>query len=224
MYHYRTGTRVSIQAAWDYYLCPLPALQVSADQLSRELAALRESSQPLRKVERTGTDGQTHCIAQGYEESETITAQPEGVSYTWMERWLQVRSETALRARLGQAQTTVAELAERRQGKPVLADQAAAEQAVAETIAHLRVEGLLGVTVSKQLTEQSVHAYRDRLATVRIKRQFTISSEVEPEALANAIEQLGCRVYATNQTGDGISLSQAVEAYRDQYLVERNFG
>ncbi len=69
-----------------------------------------------------------------------------------------------------------------------------------------------------------MHAYRDRLAKVRIQRQFTISSEVEPEALANAIEQLGWRVYATNQTGDGLSLSQAVEAYRDQYLVERNFG
>ena len=55
-------------------------------------------------------------------------------------------------------------------------------------------------------------------------RQFTISSGVEAEALANAIEQLGWRVYATNQTGDGLSLSQAVEAYRDEYLVERNFG
>src|SRR5260370_36237399 len=52
----------------------------------------------------------------------------------------------------------------------------------------------------------------------------TISREVEPEALASAIEQLGWRVYATNQGADGLSLPQAVEAYRDEYLVERNFG
>src|SRR5258707_2283406 len=224
-------TRASIQAAGDYYLCPLSALQVPADHLVRELAALRDSSQPLSKVERTRTDGQTHCIAQGYEESETITMQLEGVSYTWRERRLLVRweaaacaAETALRARLGQAETAVPELAVRRQGKPVLRDRAAVEQAVAETIAHVRVEGLRRVTVSEHLTEQPVRAYRDRPATVRIQRQFTIRSEVEPEALASEIEQLGWRVYATNQAGEGLSLSQAVEAYRDEYLVERNFG
>ena len=224
-------TRASIQAHADYYLCPLSALQVSAEQLAQQLAAVRESSQPLSTVERTGADGQTHCIAHGYEHRATITAQSEGTSYTWTERRLLVRSEaaaraaeTALRARLGQAQTAVADLVVRRQGKPVLAEQAAVEQAVAETVAHFRVEGLLVVTVSAQLTEQPVRAYRDRPATVRTARQFTISSEVEPEALARAIEQLGWRVYATNQAADGLSLPQAVEAYRDEYLVERNFG
>jgi len=225
------GTRASIQVAGDFYLCPLSALQVSAEHLAQQLTALRESAQPLRKVERTGADGQTHCIAQGYEESETLTAQLEGMSYTWTERRLLLRSEaaaraaeTALRSRLGQAQTALAELAVRRQGKPLLSDRAAVEQAVADTVAHFRVEGLLGVTVSEQVTEQPVRAYRNRPATVRTARQFTINSQVEPEALASAIEQLGWRVYATNQTADGLSLAQAVEAYRDEYLVERNFG
>ncbi len=225
------ATRASIQAAGDFYLCPLSALQVSADQLARELAALRESSQPLITVERTGADGHPPCIARGYEFSETLTAQLEGVSYTWTERRLLVRSEatahaaeTALRARLGQAQTAVAYLVVRRQGKPVLLDRAAVEQAVAETVAYFRVEGLLTVTVSEQGTEQQVRAYRDRPAMVRTQRQFSISSEVEPVALARAIEQLGWRVYATNQVADGLSLPQAVEAYRDEYLVERNFG
>src|SRR6266852_5059034 len=55
------GTRASIQAAGDYYLCPLSALQVTAEQLARELAVLRASGQPLSTVERTGADGQTHC-------------------------------------------------------------------------------------------------------------------------------------------------------------------
>jgi transposase len=224
-------TRASIQAAGDWYLCPLSAVQVPADQLARELAALRESSQPLIAVERTGADGQTRCIAQGYECSETITAQVERVSYTWTERRLLVRSEgaaraaeTALRARLEQAQTAVAELVVRRQGKPVLADRAAVEQAVTETVAHFRVEGLLAVTVSEQVSEQSVRAYRNRPATVHTSRQFTLSSELDPDALASAIEQLGWRVYATNQAADELSLPLAVEVYRDEYLVERNFG
>jgi transposase len=224
-------TRASIQAAGDFYLCPLSALQIPPERLAQQVATLRENSQPLLTVERTGADGQTHCIAQGYEDSETITAQLKGVSSTWTERRLLVRSEaaaraaeTALRARLGQAQTAVTDLVVRRQGKPVLADRAAFEQAVTETMAHFRVEGLLAVTVSEQVTEQPVRAYRNRPATVRTQRQFSISSEVEPEALASAIEQLGWRVYATNQAADRLSLVQAVEAYRDEYLVERNFG
>ncbi len=224
-------TRASIQAAGDYYLCPLSALQMPPERLAQQLALRRESSQPLLMVERTEADGQTHCIAQGYEDCETITAQLEGVSYTWTERRLLVRSqtaahaaETALRARLEQAQTALAQLVVRRQGKPVLAERAAVEQAVTETVAHFRVEGLLAVTVSEQLVEQPVRAYRDRPATVRTTRQFSLSSQVQPDALARAIEQLGWRVYATNQAQDGLSLPQAVEAYRDEYLVERNFG
>ena len=224
-------TRASIQAHADYYLCPLSALHVSAEQLAQQLVALRASGQVLSTVERTGADGQTHCIAHGYDSCETITAQSEGTLYTWTERRLLVRSEaaaraaeTALRGRLGQAQTAVADLVVRRQGKPVLADRAAVEQAVADALAHFRVEGLLVVTVSERLTEQPVRTYRGRPATVRTQRQCTISSDVEPEALASAIEQLGWRVYATNQAADGLSVPQAVEAYRDEYLVERNFG
>ena len=153
------------------------------------------------------------------------------MSYTWTERRLLVRSEaaaraaeTALRARLRQAQAALRDLSLRRQGKPVLADRAAVEQAVADIVMQLRVEGLLRVTVSEQVTEQPVRVYRDRPATLRTQRQFTISSEVELDALARAIEQLGWRVYATNQITDGLSLPQAVEAYRDEYVVERNFG
>ena len=224
-------TRARIQAAGDYYLCPLSALQVPADVLAQQLAALRASGEPLTKVERTGADGQIHCIAQGYELIETLTTQIDGVPCTWAERRLLVRSEAAaqaavraLQTRLKQAQMALAELTVRRQGKPVLSDQAAVEQAVADTVAHFRVEGLLAVTVSEQVSEQSVRAYRDRPATVRTSRQFTISSEVEPDALASAIEQLGWRVYATNQAADGLALPLAVEAYRDEYLVERNFG
>src|SRR5439155_23144346 len=79
-------------------------------------------------------------------------------------------------------------------------------------------------TVSEQVRERAVRAYRDRPATMSTMRQFTISSEVKPEALTNAVRQWGWRVYATNQAADRLCLAQAVEAYRDEYLVERNFG
>src|SRR5947209_7901884 len=225
------GTRASIQAAGDFYLCPLSTLQVSAQRLAQQVAVLRFRRQPLLTVDRTGADGQTHCIACGYQDSEVITAQVEGGSSTWTERRLLVRSqaaaraaETALRARLGQAQAALRELLVRRQGKPVLAERAAVEQAVADTLVQFRVEGLLRVTVSEQVTEQPVRAYRKRPALLRTQSQFTISSDVDPDALVSALEQLGWRVYATNQVAEGLALPQAVEVYRDEYVVERNFG
>jgi transposase len=183
------------------------------------------------RSERTGADGQIHCIAQGYEQVETITAQIDSRSSTWAERWLLVQSmaaeqaaELALQTRLRQAQTALSELLVRRQGKPLLSDRAAVEQAVAQTVAHFRVAALLSVTVLEQRLEQPVRAYRDRPAMVRSTRQFTITSEVQAEALLKVREQLGWRVYATNHSAEVLSLSQAVEAYRDEYLVERNFG
>jgi transposase len=37
------------------------------------------------------------------------------------------------------------------------------------------------------------------------------------------MSELGWRVYATNHLAASLTLEQAVEAYRDEYLVERNF-
>ena len=42
--------------------------------------------------------------------------------------------------------------------------------------------------------------------------------------MRKACEQLGWRVYATNQTAEVFAFVEAVEAYRDEFLVERNFG
>src|SRR6266852_3674576 len=97
------------------------------------------------------------------------------------------------------------------------------EQAV-PLLADARVEGLLDVTVHETVTEQPVRAYRGRAATVRLVRQFTLSSQVNALTLEHALAQLGWRVYATNHDAAHLGLTQAVLGYRDEYLVERNFG
>ncbi len=221
-------TRASIQVQGDFYLCPLSALQVPADLLESLVETALSSGQPLVKVERTQADGRTHCIAQGYERVETVTAQLDGVACSWTERRLLVQSmaaklaaEQALHTRLQQAQQALSELVMRRQGKAVLSDRTAVEQAVADTLAHFRVEGLLLVTVTEQVQEQAVRAYRDRPATVRIIRHFRITSEVQTEALRKASEQLGWRVYE-RMRGRATKLKQEVEEYREEFMVESN--
>ncbi len=193
----------------------LPVSVVGAAGPRRSAGSLVEtalsSGQPLVKVERTQADGRTHCIAQGYERVETVTAQLDGVACSWTERRLLVQSmaaklaaEQALHTRLQQAQQALSELVMRRQGKACSRPHGG-RASVADTLAHFRVEGLLLVTVTEQVQEQAVRAYRDRPATVRIIRHFRITSQVQTEALRKASEQLGWRVYK-NQNARSIRL------------------
>jgi transposase len=224
------STRAGIHAGNDFYLCPLSAIVVPPERLEQLLTQAWSSPEPPNAVERQGADGKTQRIAEGYECVETITAQVDGTSYTWTERRLLVRSlvqahaaEQGLRTRLTQAQSAVADLLVGRQGKPKLTERAAVDQAVADLLKRYRVEGLLTVTVTEQISEHPVRAYRDRPATVRLQRQLSITSQQEPLAIENAIRHLGWRVYATNHADEDLSLAQAVLAYRDEYLVEHDF-
>jgi transposase len=158
-------------------------------------------------------------------------AEVEGQTITWTERRFLVRSlalakasEQSLQRRLAQAQSAVAQLLVPRRGKGRLTERAQVEQAVATLLADTRVQGLLDVTVHETVTEQAVRAYRGRGATVRLLRTFTLTSQVNALALEQAQAQLGWRVYATNHDAAHLGLRQAVLAYRDEYLVERNFG
>src|SRR5260370_9514519 len=59
---------------------------------------------------------------------------------------------------------------------------------------------------------------------MRIERSVRLHSEVDEAAVTAAIRRLGWRVYATNHPQETLELSQAVLAYREEYLVERGFG
>jgi len=104
-----------------------------------------------------------------------------------------------------------------------LTERTAVEGSITDVLTRFRVEGLLRVQIQEQVQERPVRAYRGRLSTMRQDVTFTVSSEREEEAIGKAMSQLGWRVYATNHLSEHLTLEQAVEAYRDEYLVERNF-
>lgn len=59
---------------------------------------------------------------------------------------------------------------------------------------------------------------------MRVEQRLTVTTQVDEAALATALRSLGWRVYATNQPARQLSLTQAVLAYRAEYLVEQGFG
>jgi transposase len=223
-------TRASIQMQGDYYLCPLSAIQAPPAQVSQEGEAQRSQGARLIQVERMDSEGKNTCIAQGYEAVQTVTAQVDGQSQTWQERRLLVQSmaathsaQASLQERLQKAQQALQELTARRQGKTRLTERVEVEEAIKDVLTRFRVEGLLNVQIQEHVQERPVRAYRGHLSGVRRVVTFTVSSQREEKGIEKAMSQLGWRVYATNHLDEHLTLEQAVEAYRDEYLVERNF-
>jgi transposase len=224
-------TRAFVQAGGDYYLCPLSEIQLPPDVLERYLVPVWTGQQRLTHLTRMAATGKRQPIADGYERLESLTAAVAGEAMTWTERRLVVRSrqlaragEVALRARLTKAQAALAALNERRRGKKRFAEQLALQEAAETILRQYRVQGLLAVRYTERVQERPLRRYGSRPATVRVERAVRVTAVLDRRAVAAAIDRLGWRVYVTNTPADQLSLSQAVLAYRNEYLIEQDMG
>jgi transposase len=230
------GTRAEIVAHQDYYLCPLSAKQMPEAELDRVLEpVLRGALEPsaIRLPNADGALDETDApVAVGFTYTVELSASDQsGQPYTWLERRLVVRSlafaasqEKSLRQRVARAITEINALDERKQGKPLLADEAAAHQAAAAILAKHRVEGLVHVTVTTEVHEHVKRRYGTRPATTVRRERVRVRGASDEAPLAHAVRRLGWRVYATNHTAEQLSLAQGVAAYRSEYLIEQGFG
>jgi len=230
------GTRAEIVAHQDYYLCPLSAKQMPDTELDRVLdPVFRQALEPsaIRLPHADGAFDETDDpVAMGFAYTVELSAPDQsGQSRTWQERRLVVRSlawaarqEKSLRQRVARAVTDLDALDERKQGKPRLPDEAAAYQATAVILAKHRVEGLVKVTVTTDVHEHVKRQYGTRPATTVRSERVRVCAAREEAPLAQAVQRLGWRVYATNHTAEELSLAQGVAAYRSEYLIEHGFG
>ena len=230
------GTRAEIVAHQDYYLCPLSANQMPDTALDRVLApVLHDALEPsaIRLPNADGTvDERADPVALGFAYTVELSAPDQsGQVRTWQERRLVVRSlalaasqEKSLQQRVARAVTALNALDERKQGKPRLPNEAAAYQAATAILAQHRVEGLVTVTVTTEVREHVKRRYGTRPATTVRSERVRVCAAREEGPLAQAVQRLGWRVYATNHTTEGLSLAQGVAAYRSEYLIEHGFG
>lgn len=225
------ATRAFIQAGHDYYLGPLSKMHLSDEQLAAYLQPVWTKQVELTPVERSREGKPAELIAEGYELKVEMTAEAEPEALTWVERRLVIRSvqsaqagKVALQARLAKAEQALAELTQPKQGKRRLTALEPLQQAAEAILKQERVEPLLNLSYEEHLSERHVRRYRQRPAEVRIERQVQVLVSRNEAAIAQAVAQLGWRVYATNQPADQLSLAQAVLAYRQEYLIEHGFG
>jgi transposase len=224
-------TRAFIALSGDYYLCPLPQVQLAEGELEEALKQVWSGEQALSEVFREPAEGEPKLIAQGYERDVPMSVEVEGQRREWSERRLVVRSlrhaqaaEAALRARVAKAKAQVEALNLRGRGRKRFEDIETLRQAVNEIVQRHRVEDFLWLRYDQHMTARPVRAYQDRPAYVKQERQAMVEVCVDEEALEAAVRRLGWRIYSTNQPAKQLSLEQAVLAYRNEYLVERSLG
>ena len=225
------ATRAFIALSGDYYLCPLPQVQLAEGELEAALERVWSGDQALLSVLRAQDQGEPKLIAQGYEYEVPMSMEVEGQSREWRERRLVVRSmrhaeaaEVALRARIAKAKAQVEALNLRGRGRRRFEAIATLREAVNDIVQRHRVEDFLWLRYDQHTTMCPVRAYKDRSAYVKEEHHATVEVQVDEAALESAVRRLGWRMYSTNQPVEQLSLEQAVLAYRSEYLVERSLG
>ena len=224
-------TRARIAAAGDYYLCPLPQVQLAEGEFDAALEAVCNGEHALSAVRRKGPQGDPEVIAEGYEYPVAMSQQGDSTVENWTERRLVVRSmrqaqaaEAALRARVAKALAQIEALNQCGRGKKRFETLAALRQAVVAIVQRYGVENLVWFRVTPHVTSRPVRAYRGQPARIEHDHHATVEVCVDEAALEATIGRLGWRVYGTNQPRESLSLAQAVLAYRSEYQVERSFG
>jgi transposase len=225
------STRYLIASGGDYYLCPLSKTQVNDVQMQDYLSLVVSQQVKLERIDYDYANGKTAEIAEGYEQDHECHIEIEGEKKTWTERRLIVYSmaqgnaqKQALQTRLEQAQSALSALNQPNRGKKPWSDLASLTQASEQVLAKYRVTGLFGLNYREHLTQVTQRKYRDRPAQVIEQRRFQVDFTLDPDAVEQQMQQLGWRVYATNYPQVQFSLSQAVIAYRQEYVIEHQFG
>jgi transposase len=216
-------TRLHLAAGGDTYLGPFSKVQISDEALAELLEPVWNGQQPLETVERKGV-----AIAKGFETRVQLKGKQE---IEWTERRLIVCSlqhakaaRKAFEERMAQAERELSNLNERGRGKEHFRDAKSLEQAALAVTEKLKVTGCFQFAFHEEVSERQVRAYKDRVEEVRLEREVSLSFERLTNVILKATRLFGWHVYGTNQPFADFSLQQAVCAYRDEYLVERNFG
>jgi transposase len=224
-------TRAFVESTNDFYLSPLTRVQVPEEELKRYLEPVWEGEQELVSVHRENAAGERKLIAKGYEWQASMAADVREETVRWTERRLVIRSmrqaraaETRLRKKLDKAQAALEGLNERGRGKKRYRSLAELREAAEEVVKEHRVEGLLNLGFYVRFHRRQVRHYGDRPTRTVVEKEPRLVVLVNEIALGKVLRRKGWRVYVTNAPRTEFSLSEAVLAYRDQYIVERGCG
>ncbi len=232
------STRTAIEAGNDHYLTPLPHEKSEPGLLDELLSQFQANGESLTLVFLPEDLADDDCepdpalaIAEGFEVSRKqseIVGQDE---VSWDERCLLVRSfsyqqamQAGLERRLAKAEKAWRQMTPARgRGKRQISDEKSLQQAIARIEKQYKVAGLFQVTYTQEVSERKVRAYRGQPPRIERKVRFQVQVKRNQKAIERAMFKAGWRIYLTNAPQEQLSLTEAVLAYRDQYIEENIF-
>lgn len=221
------ATRAYVVQTQNFYLMPLAQVGQLPTEMEHWVDDAVRGKVRLQPI--WAADGKTR-LGEASEQRRRLTAQTTTGAVRWSERVLLVRSTTyahaavrRLHQRLAQAQTELRALTPPRgRGQRQFTDAAALQTAVEALLERYAVTELLTVKLHRETERRAVRAYRGAPARVEEHPRYVVTVQ-EQRARVRALEpRLGWRVYVTNAPARQLPVSQAVLAYREEWLVERN--
>ena len=231
-------TRAAIVAEGDFYLSPLAHLKDEPGLLDELLTpwlnredAMERIFLPEDRLETGEEPDPQLAVAWGFRVSRTRQATVAAQTLEWEEQVLVVRSrqymqstQKQLQRRLESAEKALCALTPARgRGKRQIADEAHLLAAIQRIEAQYHVQGLFEYAYCKEVTKKQIRAYGDQPARTECQVRFQLTVTRNAPAIAAAEFSAGWRIYVTNAPVEQLTLTQAVLAYRDQYITENIF-
>lgn len=208
-----------------YYLTPLSKKQCCNEQLDQYL-----STQPkqLEVLQTQGKDKKTVVKAKAFEHTETLS-NSEG-TLTWKERRIMVYSPNFAQSqvntfekRLAKAQAELDLVFQPKQGRKRPKTKEQTQQVIDKILKENKVTDFIDVAIIETKTHQQVRAYLDRPAETRTFVHLGLKHSINQQAKEKQISRMGWRVYGCNAPSERLSTIDAVQYYRNEYLIEHKF-
>ena len=221
----------------EYYLMPLSKVQVNSEMTTAYLDAFDarpEAERVLEEMLVTDENGEKTLIAQGFTVTEThrATRYENGKEcvYEWEERRFIVLSpeyakkqQAQLDKQIEKATNALQKLVERRRGYSYPATAIELQENIDAVLTAYGCKSYLEVAITEGLSSKQIRAYKQRPAREEKSIVFDLKIERKTENLQKAYRLLGWRAYATNAPEGKLSLSKAVDVYRDAYVHEHGY-
>lgn len=221
----------------EYYLMPLSKVQVNAKLMTRYLDTFDvcpEEERILEKVFATDKKGNKVVIAEGFtvteEHSDAIWKGGKEIQYKWVEQRFIVLSpdyakkqQAQLEKQMKKADSAVRKLVKRRRGYKYPATADDLKESVSAVLAAHGCQAYLNVVVTEEIVSKQIRRHKKRPARVEKSIVFHLDIEENSEKLKKAYRLMGWRAYATNAPSGKLSLTKAVDVYRDSYLHEHGY-
>lgn len=231
------ATRATIDHEGGFYLFPLPMTGEVPDQLREWVLDPPVKPAPIRLDDVTdeadwgSPKDEPRKVGRGFiVEKKMATQLEDGTIHNWTERWLVTQStahaqrqQKVLQARLRKAGDELNHLRAKKEES-----MANFQARAARVLNRRKVADFITLTVEETITSKKQYIGPGRPGPQRPykmveKRQLQLRFQRDETAIEQAWRLAGWRIYVTNTTTAKMSLNQAIDYYRDEWLVERGY-